>query len=387
MGIKKIKVNKLPSVTWHWTGMNDADLDIDLSGDAPLYTLRGQSEGMRWIDDLNSADGRMEEILRRPGWEQTETGMGTEFADAMRETPGALLDIPEGDKGNGPVVITAEARDGRCAGQILIRAGAGSDSDVVVVIGSEKQTGTDQDTVAVQILIQTEMDADLRLFVVQDLPQKGISCLNLGGVCGERAKIEWTHLSLGAGRAFIGAAMELSGDDSVFHGETGYRVRSGQNVDINYVCRHCGRRSVSNLNAWGVLEDGSVKLFRGTIDFHEGCSGSVGAEKEDVLLLGKNQINKTIPLILCHEEDVEGDHGATISRLDEQMLFYLASRGLDAGYAENMIARARLDALCEKIPDSEIRSEAEKKIRFEPVISGGIRSDADGRSGEGEDGP
>ncbi len=385
MGIKKLKVNKLPSVTWHWTGMNDADLEIDLPGDGPLYTLREQSEGVRWIGDLNAPDGRTEVILRRPGWEQIETGMGSEFAAAMRETPGAFLDITEGCRASGPVVITAAARDGRCAGRILIRAGAGSDSDVVVVISGGGSTGTDQNTAAVQLLIQAEMDADLRLFVVQDLPQKGISCLNLGGVCGERARVGLTHLSLGAEKVYIGTAMELSGDDSAFHGEMGYRVRSGQNVDINYVCRHSGRRSVSGMNAWGVLEDGSGKLFRGTIDFREGCGGSAGDEKEEVLLLGKNQINKTIPLILCHEEDVEGNHGATISRLDEQVLFYLASRGLDTGYAENMIARARLDALCEKIPDPEVRRETEEKIRFGQDPSYGDSPAGESRSEEGED--
>ena len=39
-------------------------------------------------------------------------------------------------------------------------------------------------------------------------------------------------------------------------------------------------------------------------------------------------MNQTIPLILCEEEDVEGNHGATIGKLDEELLFYLESRGI-----------------------------------------------------------
>ena len=66
---------------------------------------------------------------------------------------------------------------------------------------------------------------------------------------------------------------------------------------------------------------GLKKTFRGTIDFRCGSSGSVGDEQEDVLLLGENIVNKTIPLILCEEEDVDGRHGATIGRLPEDMLF------------------------------------------------------------------
>lgn len=47
----------------------------------------------------------------------------------------------------------------------------------------------------------------------------------------------------------------------------------------------------------------------------------MGNEKEDVLLLDDTIVNQTIPLILCNEEDVEGNHGATIGKLDEERCF------------------------------------------------------------------
>ncbi len=45
------------------------------------------------------------------------------------------------------------------------------------------------------------------------------------------------------------------------------------------------------------------------------------------LLLGEDVVNRTIPLILCAEEDVEGNHGASIGQLDEDILFYMNSEG------------------------------------------------------------
>ena len=42
-----------------------------------------------------------------------------------------------------------------------------------------------------------------------------------------------------------------------------------------------------------------------------------------MLLLSNDVVNQTIPLILCAEEDVEGNHGATIGKLDDELLFYL----------------------------------------------------------------
>lgn len=100
------------------------------------------------------------------------------------------------------------------------------------------------------------------------------------------------------------------------------------------------------------------KLFRGTIDFIAGCAGAKGAESEDMLLIDENVENQTIPLILCGEEDVEGSHGATIGRLDEQMLFYLGSRGFDQEEAKRLVARARIDALCALIPSEEIQKKS-----------------------------
>ena len=95
------------------------------------------------------------------------------------------------------------------------------------------------------------------------------------------------------------------------------------------------------------------KFFRGSIDFKRGSSGSKGAETENVLLLGDDVENKTIPLILCAEEDVDGSHGATIGELDEETLFYFAARGIDQETAEDIMTKAKLEVLYQHIQDEE----------------------------------
>lgn len=82
------------------------------------------------------------------------------------------------------------------------------------------------------------------------------------------------------------------------------------------------------MNAGGVLRDKAHKLFRGTIDFPLGSSGAKGYENEDVLILGEDVINQTVPLILCAEEDVEGNHGASIGRPSDDVLFILQAEAL-----------------------------------------------------------
>ena len=70
------------------------------------------------------------------------------------------------------------------------------------------------------------------------------------------------------------------------------------------------------------------------------------------MLLGDGVVNQTIPLILCGEEDVEGNHGATIGRLDEKMLFYLASRGKPEEAARSLLASARIEAVVALLPEA-----------------------------------
>ena len=108
--------------------------------------------------------------------------------------------------------------------------------------------------------------------------------------------------------------------------------------------------------------DHSSKIFRGTIDFKNGSAGSVGTEQENVLLLGEEIVNQTIPLILCAEEDVQGNHGATIGELDEEILFYFASRGIEREQAEKLMSRAKLDRLCGTFDNEEAVAMAERGI-------------------------
>ena len=61
--------------------------------------------------------------------------------------------------------------------------------------------------------------------------------------------------------------------------------------------------------------------------------------------VGEDVENKTVPVILCSEENVVGNHGATIGELDEDTMFYFASRGIDKEHAENIMARANIDRL------------------------------------------
>ena len=149
---------------------------------------------------------------------------------------------------------------------------------------------------------------------------------------------------------------ELKGDGSSFAAEIGYRLTGHDQLDVNVEAVHLGRKTESAIHASGVMSGESGKILRGTIDLRKGCKGAVGNEIEEVLLLDPGVRNRSVPVILCAEEDVVGNHGATIGRLDEELAFYLQTRGLSREQVEQMMARARLDAVIRKIPDEAVRN-------------------------------
>ena len=202
-----------------------------------------------------------------------------------------------------------------------------------------------------------------RLVELLEPGKNGVLVHDLGGTVGENADIAVLHLYLGSGDIDSGCRMDLMGEKANFTYQAGYLGQGSQKLDVNLIANHFGKNTTCNLRADGTLKDQAEKTFRGTIDFKKGCKGSVGAEQENVLLLGEEIVNKTIPLILCAEEDVQGDHGATIGELDEETLFYFAARGMDSVTAENLLTREKLYRLAEAMGREDVVELARNAIQ------------------------
>ena len=139
------------------------------------------------------------------------------------------------------------------------------------------------------------------------------------------------------------AACELAGDRSRIDLLTRYHARRKDVLDMNHVVRQRGRNTRAEVHESGALDDAARKSLRATIDLAHGARGSKGNESESVLVLGDDVVNKTMPVILCDEDDVQGNHGATIGSVDPQQMDYLMGRGLSREQAQDLFVRALFD--------------------------------------------
>ena len=148
--------------------------------------------------------------------------------------------------------------------------------------------------------------------------------------------------------------VDLDGDDSTVDLMAAYFATGQSRLDLNYVIHQRGKRTNANMDVKGAVSGSSDKIFRGTLDFVRGSKGSVGREREEVIILGETVRNRSVPLMLSAEDEVDGHHAVSIGRIDENKLFYLMSRGLDKIEAEKLIVEAAFNPVLERLDDIEL---------------------------------
>lgn len=215
---------------------------------------------------------------------------------------------------------------------------------------------------AVATNLTLEEDAQVRLVQLQHSGEDSLVYNAIQGTCEKGARIELVQIYLGKGDIYSDTTIDLQGKKSSFKSDIGYIGEQTHAIDMNEVVNHFGKATESEINVSGALRDGAKKIFRGTIDFKTGAADSVGNEQETVLMLGEDVENKTVPVILCSEENVVGNHGATIGELDEETMFYFASRGIDKEHAENIMARASIERLKDIIQDETFAAIIDKEL-------------------------
>ena len=107
---------------------------------------------------------------------------------------------------------------------------------------------------------------------------------------------------------------------------------------------------------------GSKKIFRGTLDFKRGCAGSVGDEGDFAIQLDPKTKNISLPLLLCTEDDVQGNHASSAGQLDQNTIYFLMSRGFTLEEARRIVVEALIRPIIDGM-DETIREEVLTAVR------------------------
>lgn len=284
-------------------------------------------------------------------FERIECGMGQEVTDYVESQAfkSDFYNVPARTKRDEPIVVAVSAAQNQCANTgIIVREGA--EATVVIAafagdVDGDAPTGSDANddalpTSAALTRIVVETGAKLHLIEMLGVNEGQQHLESVGLEIHQDAAVDVKQYALGGSTIGLGLTANLVGAQARLDLNNRYHATHEETLDINHLVRMRGTSTRALLTESGVLNEASKKTLRATIDLVRGAKDAQGNEIETVMILGDDVVNKTMPAILCDEDDVAGNHGATIGSVSPEQLDYLAARGLSHQAAEQMFIRA-----------------------------------------------
>lgn len=339
-------INRLPAPTWRRLGVNDTAVQQEVPEISPY---RGEAFTKIPAGLVLGAETKAMPLFK--------TGMGDEAVQFAQQNQscGVAVRVPAGTRVTEPFFLhyILDETNPSVVDFNTIIAEENSEITVVMQYSSAEEIAGFHAGVT---RLYAKKNAVIHLVQVQMLNRACLQMDDIGGFAEENAEINVVQAELGAKNVYAGCKVRLDGAESRLNLETIYFAAKDQNMDINYVAEHAGKRTNSEMHVNGALLGNGRKMFRGTIDFLRGSKQAVGHESEYNLLFSPNAHNITVPLILCAEDDVEGQHAATTGKIDNSKLFYLMSRGLDEMQAKKLVIEAQFQPAVERVPQEELRT-------------------------------
>ena len=354
------KINVLPVLTWNHLGVNWAGKEFSL----PEAPKEKPSEERLSVSLLPSGVERIETFPK--GKNEMESGIGKAYDDYVIEDANVTCFL--GVRGKTEQVIRLKSSIPGLHTAIIGDYGIYAEEESSITLLQEASAAEGGSGFTAELTrIYAEKGSLVKLIQVQDLNR---FCSSWNGVAvhaEDGARVEVIRAVLGGDKVALGTKTLLKGKESSYLLNTAYFGDQTQVFDFNDTSEHWGKNTQCDMYTAGVLAGESSKTLRGTIDFKRGAAYSAGHETEEVLMLGKKVRNRTVPLILCGEEQVEGQHAATIGRLDESQIYYLCSRGLTSLQARLLLVEGRFAPVLGQIPDEKLRevlsSQIERRLK------------------------
>ncbi|CAJ1499139.1 Fe-S cluster assembly protein SufB [[Mycobacterium] kokjensenii] len=178
------------------------------------------------------------------------------------------------------------------------------------------------------------------------------------------ATMEWVDGNIGSKVTMKYPAVWMTGEHA--KGEVLSVAFAGedQHQDTGAKMLHLAPNTSSNIVSKSVARSGGRSSYRGLVEIHKGANGSKSSVKCDALLVDDVSRSDTYPYVDIREDDVTVGHEATVSKVSENQLFYLMSRGLTEDEAMAMVVRGFVEPIAKELP-MEYALELNKLIQLQ----------------------
>jgi Fe-S cluster assembly protein SufB len=190
----------------------------------------------------------------------------------------------------------------------------------------------------------------VRYTTVQNWSQNVYNLVTKRAVAQEGATMEWVDCNLGSKLTMKYPSIYLLGPEA--HGEilSIAFAGEGQHQDAGGKIIHGAPKTSSSIFSKSISKDGGRATYRGLLEVGKGATEARSKVVCDALLLDPDSRSDTYPTIRIDENDADVGHEASVSKIGEEQLFYLQSRGLDEEEASKMIVNGFIEPITKELP-------------------------------------
>ena len=195
----------------------------------------------------------------------------------------------------------------------------------------------------VEIIVKK--NARVRYTTIQNWSNNVYNLVTKRAVAHEGATMEWVDGNIGSKVTMKYPAVYLVGEHAKGETLSIAFAGEGQHQDAGAKMVHAAPNTSSSIISKSVARGGGRTSYRGLVQVLEGAAGSASNVLCDALLVDQISRSDTYPYVDVREDDVSMGHEATVSRVSEDQLFYLMSRGLEESEAMAMIVRGFVEPI------------------------------------------
>lgn len=223
-------------------------------------------------------------------------------------------------------------------------------SSLHYVEGCTAPTYSESSLHAAVVEIYVGKNSKCRYSTIQNWATNVYNLVTKRAMVDDNGVMEWIDGNIGSKVTMKYPCCVLKGDNSSGTCITISVAKSEQNQDSGARMIHLGRNTRSNIVSKSIAQNGGNATYRGKVDIKTSAENSEAMVQCDTLILDGISKSDTIPVNTCSNLSSNIEHEATVSKISDEVLFYLMSRGISKDRATELIVLGFLDKFREELP-------------------------------------
>jgi len=322
-----------------------------IEGSTVLSLANGVSSAVSGIDGVSVqrlsdklTDGSYAPALVTYGKDDAIGAINTAFV-----ADGYFVDIEAGTQLEKPIELQNLQAGGQSHVRLPVRVGAGAKATIV-----ERQTGEGAGLVSSVSQLLLGDDAEVLWLIVQDQPETATHLAQFKAELGKNAKLTLFVMNAGGKLVRQEVIVKAAGEGADFKLRGVNLLAGDSHVDVTMVLDHAVPHTSSTEVVRNVVTGRAKGVFQGRINVHQIAQKTDARMACNTLLLSDDGEFSTKPELEIFADDVACGHGATVTEIDSNHLFYLMARGIDEKSARGLLIRAFLAEVIEELEDETV---------------------------------